>query len=129
MSNRCALINGVCPETSDRTKKRYCPNWKVGIPSVDPEKGIMIFPTFTGCYIDIAPAYAIATAREACHSAAAFNDARNKVLLANGQEDGSKSHLITLGLVMLGGLCSQQRKGEFESSPLLEEKIRNVGDV
>jgi hypothetical protein len=106
---KCALINDECPETADRTKRRFCPHWKVGIPSVDPKLGFMAHPTFTGCFLDIAPAYQIATARDAAHSAAAFNEARDH-LSRNGEENGEPmADLLTMGLVALGGAVRGKR--------------------
>lgn len=107
MPCKCALINDICPETNDRSKKKFCPNWKNGIPSISPEHGFMVYPLFTGCFLDIQEKYIIAMARDAAHAAAAFNGARDTVLGQTGENPTAS--LATVGLVLLGGSVLNKR--------------------
>lgn len=118
--SRCAIINAECPRTNDRQAKRFCPHWKNAIPSIDPQHGFMIQPLFTGCFLDIEHQYIIAMARDAAHSAAAFNNARDTVLgVGNDMSKNTTASLATIGLVLLGG--SSLVRDDLEAKALLEE--------
>lgn len=104
----CALINGECPETANPAKSRFCPHWKTGIPDVV-NFGFVAAPAFTGCFLEKLPAYLIAVARDAAHSAAAFNEARDTVLGKNAPRENVEQVLAALGTIALGGAIMNQR--------------------
>lgn len=117
---KCAIIGAECPETADRTKETFCPLWKSGIPNVVYPTGFTVFPSFTGCFLDKIDAYGIATARDAAHSAAAFNDARDKILGADNSHGQPLTDLATVGLVLLGGAVRCGRIAESSEEPAPE---------
>lgn len=103
---KCAIIGGECPKTADRTERRFCPHWADAIPEVvrDGSGRVVAEEIFRGCFLDRLPTYLLALARDAGHSAAAYNDARNHVAesIAGGGEPLVRS-LVTLGLCAVAG--------------------------
>jgi hypothetical protein len=90
---------------AERIRSAGCVNWQEGIPSVDPQLGFMASPTWSGCFPPMLPTYLIALARDAAHSAAAYNVARDRVLeMAAGNGETRALHELALvGLATVAG--------------------------
>jgi hypothetical protein len=90
---------------AERIRAAGCGWWQEGIPSVDPQLGFMASPTWTGCFAPLIPTYLIALSRDAAHSAAAFNVARDRVLELAASNGGARAlhELALVGLATVAG--------------------------
>lgn len=105
--SKCALIGAECPRTADTSAKRFCPHWQDHVPEVvrDGSGRVVAEESYRGCFLPRLPLYLIGLTRDAGHSAAAFNDARNHVVEAAAVGDCSPlvGALVTLGVVAVAG--------------------------
>ena len=102
---------------AERIRAAGCGWWQEGIPSVDPQLGFMASPTWTGCFAPLIPTYLIALARDAAHSAAAFNVARDRVLelAASNGEARALHELALVGLATAAGAIDDRKRQTLAS--------------
>lgn len=111
---------------ADGVRTAGCGWWQEGIPSVDGERGFMVNPLFTGCFKPLLPSYIITVWHSAGHSAAAFNDARDKVIEAVRAGNGAPAlhGLITMAVASLAGASEHQigRGDDLSDRPRLKSQ-------